>query len=367
MVDHRNGRGGYEKFFSTGALVIMSGCADRPPTLTYTPLPAKTQPPIEQMFLGNMTFNLPKSYIRLAKEKNAQGQEGSNVTVSSIPANSDKAYEVEVKKELFVSRTLKWTKRDNTNVVSSVGTDVVDNRKQAWEAVGAVAKISAPLLLGWSGFLNDIQILGSPSAPVPMTEDMPQAGVLDVKFPLVIDGDQLLSSMGRSGELCGYFYDPTIMNDAARAQLEAAIKKMAKTTTIHDSCDSFGSGRTDLIFYYARVGPISQNASSVQTTKIANVNSFFDSACRPVQIQLLGNLPPDLKYQVFGTVIADPNQVVYYALPPKGSLNMHTSCGVNSIAENATLSTNAEVLGNIVTQVKAASDAVKTSTVAADK
>ncbi|WP_225776410.1 hypothetical protein [Pseudomonas sp. Marseille-Q5115] len=365
-----------KKVFSSLALVIISGCADRPPTLTYKPLPVQTQPPKEQktqplneqMFLGNMTFNLPKSYIRLAKEKNAQGQEGSNVTVSSIPANSDKAYEVEVKKELFVSRTLKWTKRDNTNVVSSVGTDVVDNRKQAWEAVGAVAKISAPLLLSWAGLLNDNKLLGgSPSAPAPVAGGLLREGVLDVKFPLVIDGDQLLSSMGRSGELCGYFYDPTIMNDGDRVLLEDAIKEMTKTTTIHAACDSFGYSRMDIIFYYARVGPTSVNASSVQATKIANVHSFFDSACRPVQIQLLGNLPPELKYQVFGTVIADPNQVVYYALPPKGSLNMHTSCGVNSIADNATLSTNAEVVGNIVTQVKAASDAVKTSTVAADK
>ena len=87
----------------------------------------------------------------------------------------------------------------------------------------------------------------------------------------------------------------------------------------------------------------------------SDTHNFYYSACRDVEV----TVDPNGKQRTVQKVrIADPAFVQYVQFPPKGSITMHSQCGVSVKTDAVSTDSGAAILEALATQGKAIKDAI---------
>jgi hypothetical protein len=125
-----------------------------------------------------------------------------------------------------------------------------------------------------------------------------------------------------------------------------------------------GAAATNGWKYSIEIGPVS--AAALERNKfLASISGtsqsvLFYSACRDAKITLGSDTPYPNK--VLDLTIADPNYVETIALPSSGSVNFHTTCGADVVANSPKTTGTGTLLSDLASQAKSVMDAGKGST-----
>lgn len=202
-----------------------------------------------------------------------------------------------------VDTHLKVTKRDNTELLASIGTEVEDKRVKYIEA-------GAGVLVGLIG-----------------------AAALDgstVNLPISIDSYKMLQLLAS---------DRKAVSDAT-GKIEGPSGKI-------DFKISFGEVADDAI-------DVSKFASKASTE---SQKTIFYSACRNVSVTFVNG---PLGEQTFSATVADPRYVQTLKFPEKGSIDFHTSCGANTTSSPSGASSSIDLVNAVIAQTKTVREAWKT-------
>jgi len=224
-------------------------------------------------------------------------EKNKELTIKSIPTESTKhKYGIHAVTNWGSSTSVTLSKKDNTDLISSADVGVTDTRtKTIGELGGIVVKIIAAAV----GFTQDK--CTSPG-----------------QYPLTLN--PIVN-----------FEEPSLAYKDSTGCFKVTLKPAA----------------TDAI------------PTKVFTEQIRNEKKdseyFFYSSCRDAQI-----IYKDGDHAVSTTVrIADPSQVQRIKFPQKGSISMHSECGVSIKMENAASDNTLSVIDALAAQTKAIQDALK--------
>lgn len=301
------------------AVSLLSACGTPVPSVQYEKV--VSGPPDLQ---GLVKFNLPKTILMFDY---ADPTTKESVVLKAVPAESEaNLFQIRPSDPWLRKSTFKWTKRDNTNLLESVGSDVDDERVKTIETVGSTLAALIPL----TSSLLLKQKFPDPFAQEPQPEATPPQGL---KLPLAIDTEPFLSSYAVPG------------------------KPISDATS--DGTDATKGGR---VGFNISFGELSADAIELKKyfdlTQGRNQNALFTSACRTMTITFTTGPLKDKKYTA---MIADPHYIQTVAYPAKGVIKMHTVCGADVLSDSATASTSAEVVNAVIAQAKSLSETWKTA------
>ncbi|MGK8436820.1 hypothetical protein ACRS3X_05595 [Ectopseudomonas hydrolytica] len=295
---------------TTLSLAILAGCSAQPKAMYQTPpqhgdkLADGTD--YQGDWEGRPKFSLAKSQLVF----DYKDKEKKLTQMVSVPAEAQPEADARTRFILIqddpwgVDTHLKVTKIDNTDLVSSIGTEVEDKRVKYIETAGAVVV----------GLLGSMALDGT-------TPDL----------PLSIDSYKLLRDANisrKGGEVFGRAVSPD-------NQTKIEFKVL------------FGSVKDDALdnLVYAN-----EAASEAQKT-------FIYSACRNATVSI-ANGP--LAGQQFSATIADPRYVQTVKYPEKGSIDFHSACGANTTRNSSGASSTMDIVNAVVAQSKSVREAWKT-------
>lgn len=302
------------------SLAILAGCSAQPKAFYETPPAQGTKLGKDESYQGDWEglpkFTLAKSQLVVDfKDKEKQ----SLPQMISVPAEAqpEKAPAGKPDEELqtrFILRQddafgvdthLNVTKIDNTDLLSSIGTEVEDKRVKYMEALGSLATtVIGALALAESS-----------------------------ELPISIDSYQILKD-GKIARKRDGAYAIVTSPDAARK-----------------------------IHLYAEFGPINDDA--IDNLVFANKASehsqetILHSACRSVTVTFIDG---ELRGQQFSATVADPRYVETVKFPEKGSVEFHTACGANTTSSPSGTSSTLDVLNAVIAQSKTVREAWVTKT-----
>jgi hypothetical protein len=265
----------------------------------------------------------------LPKDKGAQSDAAaianvllSEVTVLSLPTES-RANLIEIVPQTqwlgLVKTHLSISYADNTSLIRRIGSSVEDNRIKVIQAIGG--GFAAVGGMGIVGFADSEQ-------PAPIAE---------LHLPIVIRFD--------SAEVDGRWRKLSGTNHKwAYRYADAADKDE----------ESWDKGTTLAKTYFA----------AYDDEKWFNATRTFPlSACKDLLFELAYSVSEDSMDNhwriAYGVRVADSSFVRAYALPPKGSINVHTACGADIVTEHDPANTTWEILAEAMKQAKAVYDATK--------
>jgi hypothetical protein len=257
---------------------------------------------------GLTKFRLAKSAIVVdyGKTADAKATDKTKITLVPVPQEDDTAtYTISDTSNLFAATHLKVTKRQNTDLLESVGVDVEDRRLELIQQVGGVVGA----VIGGIGFFASRT---EPSEPV-----LPQA--IDVSQHLTAAIPEERSFPGKLGGTWSY---------------QLTIGPIPKDALQTDQ-------------YVAAFG------TSVKS------NVLFYSACRDATVEFDDG---PFKGKTFTMRISDPKFVETIAMPTKGAVSFHSSCGVNVASEKANTASTMELLNALMNQAKTLIEASKKKT-----
>ena len=287
-----------------GALTL-GGCGTHFPSVQYEKVTAKTPPDLE----GLVKFNLPKTILKLDRDKDKKW------VLEAIPGESEgNLFQIHQDDPWLIKTSFKWVKRENTNLLQSVGTEVEDNRIKTIQAVGgALASIA-------SVFLTQTIDLDDEGSPVPPAK-------AKVALPLAIDTEPFLTAYTK-GDL-------------------------------PDTADNGSSDAAGKVGFTLSFGPLPPATISLKdylsATQGKSQHAIFIPACRSAKIRFT-DTASELYGLEFVTTVADPNYVQVIGLPNKGTVNFHSVCGANVLAEKADISTGSELVNASLAQAKSLSE-----------
>ncbi len=203
--------------------------------------------------------------------------------------------------------TISLTKLENTDLIETAGVEVEDRRVELLQAVGGVAK-TLVALGGSAGFIQRADPLGCPDFPLSPCElkqpdelGIPKAGAtLDTKQHLLVTWGPVPSSAVPSGT------------------------------------------------FFASL-------------PLAAGNGLYYSACRSLRVELRFDDPKGEGevHFVWRGRIADPDWIEFVAFPRKGSLRMHSQCGVSVTSEKDPTRPTDAIISEVLAQALAVKDAAK--------
>ena len=198
--------------------------------------------------------------------------------------------------DLFSRTTLVAGKRQNTDLISSIGSDVTDNRVALMQNVGSVAKIAIGLAVSATA--------------------------------------------------------PPIKPFTTRFELKNPDKFQPATSTVQDWS---AWTHPDIDNLAVQVGPAPVTSLDYQPGLLQpKMNGVFASACRPVIITYTA--PNGVDYEWRGK-IADADKVEFTAMPRKGKIEYHDQCGSSVTSEKDPTKTTDEIVAAAVTQAAAVKEA----------
>jgi hypothetical protein len=295
-----------------GALTL-GGCGTHFPSVQYEKVTAKTPPDLE----GLVKFNLSKTILKLDKDK--------KLVLEAIPGESEgNLFQIHQHDPWLIKTSFKWVKRENTNLLQSVGTEVEDNRIKTIQAVGgALASIATVL------FTHTID-LDEDGSPTPSAKTK-------VALPLAIDTEPFLKDYSKGN--------------------------------LSDTADNGSSDAAGKVGFTLSFGPLPPATISLKdylsATEGKSQHAIFIPACRSATIKFT-DTGSELSGLEFVTTVADPNYVQVIGLPNKGTVNFHSVCGANVLAEKADISTGSELVNASLAQAKSLSETWATARKKAD-
>lgn len=279
------------------AVVLCSACEPKPTVqygLNSAPDPA-----------GLIKFRLAKSAVVVDYGKSPDGKSVDKARISLVPVpqeDSARTYTIGETSGLLAATHLKVVKRENTDLLQSIGVEVEDRRVELIQQVGAFAGA----VIGGIGFF---------AAKTEVTEPvLPQA--IDVSSFISTAGPGEGTFNGKLGDVWSYTF--TI----------GAVPKDAYST--EDYVAAFDKGvKSNVLFY---------------------------SACRDATITFTNGT---FKDKSFSMKVSDPKFIQTIAMPTKGAISFHSSCGVNVSSEKSGTATTMEVLNALMNQAKTLLESTK--------
>ena len=302
------------------SLAILAGCSAQPKAFYETPpihgAQIEKDKPYEGDWEGLPKFTLAKSQLVVDfKDKDKERPvlpQMISVPAEALPEPAPEGTAVDIQTRFMlrqddafgVDTHLSVTKIDNTDLLSSIGTEVEDKRVKYVEALGSLA----------TGVIGTMALMeGS-------------------ELPISIDSYKILKN------------SEVARNDGT---VYAIVTSPDGTQTIH---------------LQAKFGPIKDDA--IDNLVFANKahehaqETIFHSACRSVTV-LFDDGP--LAGQQFSATVADPRYVETVKLPKKGSVVFHTACGANTASSPSGTSSTLDVVNAVIAQSKTVREAWKTS------
>jgi hypothetical protein len=277
-------------------LFVEVAC-DPVPTVQYS---LNTTPDLN----GLIKFRLAKSAIHVAYAKGDDGK-GLNqnaILVTSVPQeDATRTFTIAGYSGLLSDTNLKVKKRDNTDLLESIGVDVDDKRVKLINQVGGALAAVAPFILASGGNKTGV------------AEDLPQAIDVSVVIASPNRNEQTFSPADLGN---GWMYELTVDKVPDDAVLAA-----------------------DFV-----------SVDAVKTPR----HVVFYAACRPATLRFISG---PFRGKQFSLRISDPNFLQTVGMPTKGAVQFHTACGVDVSFETTTTSSGAEILNALITQAKGIIDA----------
>lgn len=299
-------------------LVVLAACGALP-SVKYSQISAGNN---DQFGVtdeaGLMRYSLAASTLVLDFKKDKDGRaDTTNIELMPVPAESNVTLAVALDDKWGRATTLQWTKIPNTELLSTVGTEVTDNRVKVAKAVGE----TVTGLIGLSLFQT---AMNASQIPAPLFEtDAAQVKLLPVEpFPVAFDPLALKLDKDNVAEL---------KRGAATLKLEV----------------TFGG---------QQAGSGSLANLDLKPTR----HVLIASACRIVTVKILSG--SGFVGRVFTTKIADPRAYQTIPFPQKGSVKLHPTCGADVVASASTGDTDIEVVAAAVAQAKTILEAWKPKT-----
>lgn len=295
--------------------LTLSGCGTHFPSVQYEKVTKETPPDLE----GLVRFNLPKTILKLDRDKDKK------MVLEAIPGESEgNLFQIHQDDPWLIKTSFKWVKRENTNLLQSVGTEVEDNRVKTIQAAGgALASIATVLYTQ----MIDLNVDDSP----------PPLAKAKVTLPLAIDTEPFLIGYVKGG--------------------------------LPDTADNGSSNAAGKVGFTLSFGPLPPATISLKdylsATQGKSQHAIFIPACRSAKIKFT-DMDNELYGLEFVTTVADPNYVQVIGLPNKGTVNFHSVCGANVLAEKADISTGSELINASLAQAKSLSETWTTGRKKAD-
>ncbi|MEB3438117.1 hypothetical protein U8291_13940 [Pseudomonas sp. A2] len=300
------------------SLAILAGCSAQPKAFYETSPTHGTKTDKDKSYEGDWEglpkFTLAKSHLVIDfKDKDKERPvlpQMISVPAEALPDPEDAAQDIRTRFMLRqddafgVDTHLSVTKIDNTDLLSSIGTEVEDKRVKYVEALGSLA----------TGVIGAMALMeGS-------------------ELPISIDSYKILknSKIARNGGIA-----------------HAIVKSPDGNRMIH---------------LQAKFGPIKDDA--IDNLVFANKarehaqETIFHSACRSVTVVFYDG---PLAGQQFGATVADPRYVETVRFPEKGSVVFHTACGANTTSSPSGTSSTLDLVNAVIAQSKTVREAWETS------
>lgn len=295
-----------------GLVVALCGCAANP-TVRYQSL---TEGQSLQQISPRLidTYYLQKNQILLEwKNTAAQGKPPVNELVVTNTRLEDQAHRMLLLRgdQPWTRTTINLVKVENSDLIASAGVEVADRRAELLQSAGTVLKTLAPLGFGVAG--------GAPQ-PLPQScQAFPQAPCL-----LVPSDDLAIEPQS------GSVGDPKGLRLSWGAVPPTAVRRDTLLASLNGQ-------RLNGLYYAA-------------------CREFSVTFYQPAAIVNGTSVPAALS--TWRGKFADPRWVEYVAFPRKGSVRMHSQCGVSTTSEkDPTLTTDA-LISAAVTQAMAVKEAI---------
>jgi hypothetical protein len=286
-------------------LLILAGCT-AVPVVEYSEI--KVGPPPEGV---TDTFYRAQSRITLNKtetESEKTKKKTTQFSITSAPVAYDADYKIGVKPKdsLTVTTKINVTKIENTDLVRTIGVETTDNTVNFINQVGGVLVKAVTLFAK-----------APPSGAKPAPE--PEVCIADDEFPIhiQIDSAELASGAGAKLPVPGRPCLEVIVGPAPKDAVKTVESDMFKKPT----------------------------------------SNFFYSACREATVTYY--LDKDRKKKFAKIVrIADPTHLQAVQFPYKGSVTMHSECGVSVTTESTSPQNSIAIIDAVAGQLKAFKDAI---------
>ena len=255
-------------------------------------------------YSGAYKFTLAKTAIKLDYGKSADGkaEDRRKITATAVPMEDEsRVFTMSGRYEdLFSITTVSVTTAGDTRMFKTVGSDVQSKVEDLIKNVGGIVAVVAPLVFVSGGDLPKGELPDVIEVSSHLTTTQPG----EVKF---------------SGRLVnGISYELTV----------SPVAKDAIVTDEYLASREF-KGRSAVLFY---------------------------SACRSASLAL-ANFPSAGRTTYYNFKVADPKFVQTIALPTKGAVTFHDTCGVDVAQQRSDAPTGDKILSTLVAQVKAIIDA----------
>lgn len=291
--------------------LLLNGCGTHFPSVQYEKVTNTTPPDLE----GLVKFNLQKTILKLDQDKDQK------LVLQAIPGESESnVFQIRPDDPWLIKTSFKWTKRENTNMLQSVGTEVEDNRVKTIESVGGV--LASIVSIAFTAYNLPFKLgdEDQPHKPVPPKPTL--------KLPLAIDTEPFLNG-----------YTSGVIND------------VADNGTPKDK-----GGKVPFSLSFGPLPPATLSlAQYLSDTNGKSQHAIFIPACRSAKLTFT-DMSSELGGLEFVTTVADPNYVQVIGLPNKGTVNFHSVCGANVLAEKADISTGSDLVNAAMAQAKSLSE-----------
>lgn len=286
------------------AIIFIAACSSNPPSIRYEKLIAGSV-----LKSGGFAFNLPKTVLILRDEKD-------EIILEAVPVeSSDMRFAVYSDDPWFRETVLSWTKHANTDLLKSIGTEVIDNRVETIEAIGT--GISAAIsTMSYAKGTFDIDLLFGPD------EDRKekQEKYVALPLPIAIDIDEYLKKYKEGENLLGSVSDG---------------RNIVKFTLTFLP-PSYGSFKKD--DYWPAIEGKRQH-------------DFFIPACRTATLTIR-NENTKVTDKPLTVTVADPRYWQRVRLPAKGKIELHSLCNADVVANAPEGETDAQVVSKAISQAK---------------
>jgi hypothetical protein len=286
------------RLFVAATILLLVGCSASS-TVKY----AKVTAPDAK---GLMKFKLQSSLIVVDHKRDDKGTPlPDQFSITSIPVEepSGDVYAIAPSNSWGVKTNLNLATRENTLMVSSVGTEVEDNRVKYIQQAASVIAALIPLI-----------------ALAPTSEP---------SFPAVIDVSRIHLTLGQ--------------DDGKEKTIQGKL-----------------NGLQD---YTVKYGPVSPSAIAKNSYDFSgDQNVFVYSACRDAVITF--DVSNGVAKQTHSATIriSDPNFVETIAFPQKGQVAMQSACGVTVTSQPVNTASALEILTALIDAGKTIRDAEKNKT-----
>jgi len=274
---------------------------------------------------GKIKFNLAKSLIKLdvAKCGKDQGNCPKNTEAVSVPAEfGTVTYTITAQDNLFFKTHLKVTYFDNTRLISSIGSELEDNRIKIIQAVGAGLGAATSLVK---------QI-------ITLETETP-------KLPVVIDIDDYKEKADcKNGKLCRWIDLPSNETDwCYRIDFGDISQDGIKA---QEFFKQYSGKKIDVMIYSA----------CRDATLWVSKKKDKEKACAIMEQTEQKKFQPQSEF-VARLKVADPEYLQTMKFPDKGKIDMHSSCGANVTSEKTESTDIVSLISEILKQAKSIKEA----------